>query len=197
MALLSWADLSYVLPVTSVGYVLAALAGRLFLSEQVSPARWAGDLPHHGRRGIGWPHPSIHARGEAVKWLLVALIVAATTAGQVLQAIGMRRHGEVHITRPGAVRHMLAWVVRNEFVIASVGMHGRLLFRLHVAALHRGLEFRRSGHGGQFRAGDYPRPVRLERTRQLEALGRRFAGACGVAAAGTVSDVSFEIGVDA
>ena len=55
-----------------------------------------------------------------MKWLLVALIVAATTAGQVLQAIGMRRHGEVHITRPGAVRHMLAWVVRNEFVIASV-----------------------------------------------------------------------------
>jgi uncharacterized membrane protein len=42
MALLSWADLSFVLPVTSVGYVLTALAGRLFLSEQVSVARWAG-----------------------------------------------------------------------------------------------------------------------------------------------------------
>ena len=42
MALLSWADLSYVLPVTSVGYVLTAAAGRLFLAEQISPARWAG-----------------------------------------------------------------------------------------------------------------------------------------------------------
>lgn len=30
MTLLSWADLSYVLPVTSVGYVLVALAGRFF-----------------------------------------------------------------------------------------------------------------------------------------------------------------------
>ena len=29
MALLSWADLSYVLPVTSIGYVLVALAGRV------------------------------------------------------------------------------------------------------------------------------------------------------------------------
>jgi uncharacterized membrane protein len=42
MALLSWADLSYVLPVTSIGYVLVALVGRIFLHEQVSVARWAG-----------------------------------------------------------------------------------------------------------------------------------------------------------
>jgi uncharacterized membrane protein len=42
MALLSWADLSYVLPVTSVGYVLAPLTGYLFLHEHISPARWIG-----------------------------------------------------------------------------------------------------------------------------------------------------------
>jgi uncharacterized membrane protein len=42
MALLSWADLSYVLPVTSVGYVLVALAGRVLLNEQISIQRWAG-----------------------------------------------------------------------------------------------------------------------------------------------------------
>lgn len=44
MALLSWADLSYVLPVTSIGYVLAALAGRFFLREDISWERWAGIL---------------------------------------------------------------------------------------------------------------------------------------------------------
>jgi len=44
MALLSWADLSYVLPVTSVGYALVALAGRVFLHEAVSPKRWGGIL---------------------------------------------------------------------------------------------------------------------------------------------------------
>ena len=44
MTLLSWADLSYVLPVTSVGYVLAAVAGRVFLDEQITLARWAGIL---------------------------------------------------------------------------------------------------------------------------------------------------------
>ena len=42
LLLLSWADLSYVLPVTSAGYVLAAIAGRLFLQEQISTARWTG-----------------------------------------------------------------------------------------------------------------------------------------------------------
>lgn len=42
MALLSWADLSYVLPVTSTGYVLAALLGRIFLHEAISNWRWAG-----------------------------------------------------------------------------------------------------------------------------------------------------------
>jgi len=42
MTLLSWADLSYVLPVTSIGYALSALAGRLFLHEEISPWRWAG-----------------------------------------------------------------------------------------------------------------------------------------------------------
>ena len=44
MFLLSWADLSYVLPVTAFGYVLNALFGRLFLGETVTPARWAGTL---------------------------------------------------------------------------------------------------------------------------------------------------------
>jgi drug/metabolite transporter (DMT)-like permease len=44
MALLSWADLSYVLPVTALGYVLTVLAARVLLSEQVSWQRWTGTL---------------------------------------------------------------------------------------------------------------------------------------------------------
>ena len=42
MALLSWADLSYVMPVTAIGYVVTAFADKFFLGEIVSPARWAG-----------------------------------------------------------------------------------------------------------------------------------------------------------
>lgn len=40
LALLSVADLSFVLPMTAVGYVVAAGMGRVFLNEVVSPQRW-------------------------------------------------------------------------------------------------------------------------------------------------------------
>ena len=42
LALLSWADLSYVLPVTSISYALSALAGVFYLHERVSRIHWAG-----------------------------------------------------------------------------------------------------------------------------------------------------------
>lgn len=42
MNALSWADLTYVLPATSLGYVLLALVAKFALHEQVSPLRWIG-----------------------------------------------------------------------------------------------------------------------------------------------------------
>ncbi len=42
VTLLSWADLSFVLPVTSIGYVLNALAGYFLLGEMISWPRWIG-----------------------------------------------------------------------------------------------------------------------------------------------------------
>src|SRR5690242_11759210 len=42
MNALSWADLTYVLPATSLGYVLLAFVARFALHEQVSPLRWMG-----------------------------------------------------------------------------------------------------------------------------------------------------------
>ncbi|MEZ5404432.1 MAG: hypothetical protein R2729_32430 [Bryobacteraceae bacterium] len=42
VALLSWADLSFVLPVTSLGYVLNALLGRVFFHETITAERWLG-----------------------------------------------------------------------------------------------------------------------------------------------------------
>jgi drug/metabolite transporter (DMT)-like permease len=41
---LSWADLTYVLPATALGYVVTAFLSRVFLHEAVSPWRWAGVL---------------------------------------------------------------------------------------------------------------------------------------------------------
>lgn len=44
MALLSLADLSFVLPVTAIGYVLAAVFGKVFLHEDVSARQWVGTV---------------------------------------------------------------------------------------------------------------------------------------------------------
>jgi uncharacterized membrane protein len=42
MTLLGWADLSYVLPMTSIAYVLTAVLGKVFFAEQVTWQRWLG-----------------------------------------------------------------------------------------------------------------------------------------------------------
>jgi uncharacterized membrane protein len=44
MALLSLADLSFVLPVTAIGYVIAVFLGKVFLHETVTGQRWLGTL---------------------------------------------------------------------------------------------------------------------------------------------------------
>ena len=41
---LSWADLSYVVPTTAIGYVITALLSHFLLHEALSPARWAGTV---------------------------------------------------------------------------------------------------------------------------------------------------------
>ena len=42
LSLLSWADLSYVLMVTSTSYVLSAILAKIFLNERISGIRWLG-----------------------------------------------------------------------------------------------------------------------------------------------------------
>jgi drug/metabolite transporter (DMT)-like permease len=42
MTALSFADLTFVLPATAVGYVVMALLGRFWLHEHISPLRWLG-----------------------------------------------------------------------------------------------------------------------------------------------------------
>jgi drug/metabolite transporter (DMT)-like permease len=54
-----------------------------------------------------------------MKWVLLTIMVAATTVGEVLQAAGMRRHGEIRDFRPSALGRAMALLARNRFVIGS------------------------------------------------------------------------------
>ena len=44
LALLSWADVSFVVPATALNYVVGAAASVLYFREQVDRTRWAGVL---------------------------------------------------------------------------------------------------------------------------------------------------------
>jgi uncharacterized membrane protein len=44
LAVLSWCDLSFVLPLTALSYVLTAFLSMYFLDETISPLRWAGTI---------------------------------------------------------------------------------------------------------------------------------------------------------
>lgn len=39
---LSWADLTFVLPATGMGYIATAVIAKFFLHEMISPRRWVG-----------------------------------------------------------------------------------------------------------------------------------------------------------
>jgi drug/metabolite transporter (DMT)-like permease len=56
-----------------------------------------------------------------MKWIYIAIIVLSTTVGEVMQALGMRSHGEIRDFSPNALGRAAATLARNRFVIASVG----------------------------------------------------------------------------
>ncbi len=54
-----------------------------------------------------------------MKWLLVAIVVLTTTVGEVMQAMGMKHHGEIHDFSPNALGRVLAALTRNRYIVIS------------------------------------------------------------------------------
>ena len=55
-----------------------------------------------------------------MNWLLVAIIVASTTGKDMLQAVAMKRHGEIHDFRPGALGKVLRLLAKNRIIVVSI-----------------------------------------------------------------------------
>lgn len=66
MASLSWADLTYVLPASSLGYVIMTLMARFWLHEHVSSLRWLGIVCITAGVGFVTRGPSWTEHGAAV-----------------------------------------------------------------------------------------------------------------------------------
>lgn len=68
MSALSWADLTYVLPATSLSYVLVAVIARIRFHEEISPTRWLGIALISA--GVGFvaagPSSTTHHKREAL-----------------------------------------------------------------------------------------------------------------------------------
>ncbi len=55
-----------------------------------------------------------------MKWLLLAVIVVSTTLGDVLQAFGMRRHGEIDDFRPRSLARQALRAIRRPSIGGAV-----------------------------------------------------------------------------
>ena len=55
-----------------------------------------------------------------MKWLLILVIVACNAAGDLLDAAGMKRHGEVVDFGPRALARLIASLIHNRFVIGGM-----------------------------------------------------------------------------
>lgn len=87
---LSWADLTYVLPATSFGYVLLALIAHFVLHEHVSLTRWLGIALISGGVGFIAGSPALtereHDGNESTSPLLPKPARSRTTNADVIEA---------------------------------------------------------------------------------------------------------------
>jgi len=75
---LSWADLTYVLPATSLGYVLLTLIAKFYLHENVTTTRWMGVLLISAGVGFVTQGPERTHHGEKQTAKEIAESVAAS-----------------------------------------------------------------------------------------------------------------------
>ena len=121
LALLSVADLSFILPMTAIGYVLAALLGRVFLHEAVSPQRWLAVTLIFGGAALVSSTPqstTAEARAE-MTWVLVTVMVVATVLSDLLQSYEMKRAGEQSVGARGMGR-LLRMIVERRYLLLSI-----------------------------------------------------------------------------
>ena len=157
LALLGVADISFVLPMTAIGYVLAALFGSVFLHEDVSSKRWLGTvLIFVGAALVGSTSQNTTCSKYDVSkdnfrkaglidmtWLLLAMVVTATVLSDLLQSYEMKRTGDELVTERS--RENTGDDRQTALPDSFDPVPGGFVLRLHgTGATHHVLEFLRS-----------------------------------------------------
>jgi drug/metabolite transporter (DMT)-like permease len=116
-----------------------------------------------------------------MKWLLVAVIAAATTASDVLQSAAMKRHGEIRDFRPGALGRVLAILARNKLIIASVAAMAVSFFAFIALLSVADLSFAVPATAGSYVLETVLAKYVLEEPVTMERWAGASLVACGVA----------------
>ncbi len=133
---LSWADLTFVLPATSLAYVAVAFLSKFWLHEQISTERWLGialitagvgfvtqgpaytprhlqpDQPH-GLYRLTAGRPMNFSSGPAIAAMIGAIVLTAT-AGDVFIASAMRGVGDLDHIKAARGLKGAVWAVISE-----------------------------------------------------------------------------------
>jgi drug/metabolite transporter (DMT)-like permease len=85
-----------------------------------------------------------------MKWLLVLLIIASNSCGDLLNTAGMRRFGEVRELRPVALMHVVAGLARNKLVLGGLFCMAVAFFSLMALLSIASLSFAVPATGGSY-----------------------------------------------
>ncbi len=112
-----------------------------------------------------------------MKWLILAIVILSTTFGDVLQALGMRRHGEIDDFRPDSLGRQALQAIRNPAIGGAVFAMTVAFFSFMALLSVADVSF-----ASPATAGSYVLDTILARTLLKEHIDtRRWAGAALVA----------------
>jgi drug/metabolite transporter (DMT)-like permease len=112
-----------------------------------------------------------------MKWLLVAVVVAATVASDLLQSYEMKRQGEVRDFRPGALGRVFSALLRRPLLILAIGCMAMSFFAFLQLLKIADLSFAVPATAATYVVETFLAKVVLKE----QVRWQRWAGACLVA----------------
>ena len=112
-----------------------------------------------------------------LNWILVAIVVGATVAGDLLQSLEMKQLGEIHDFRPSGIRRAVSYLARRKYLVLAIFCMAVSFFAFMKLVTVADLSF-----AVPATAGSFVLETILARLVLKEHIDRRrWAGACLVA----------------
>jgi drug/metabolite transporter (DMT)-like permease len=111
------------------------------------------------------------------KWFLLAMMICATVAGDVLQSFEMKRHGEISDFRPSGIKRHLYTMAQRRYLILAVFFMAISFFVFMKLLKTADMSFVVPASAGSF----VFETVLAKFVLKERVSGRRWAGACLVA----------------